>query len=154
MPDCDFSLHIDAFGQLQLTEGGRSEAVTPVRAFPFTAADEGLALIGADGHEKRWIAHLADLPAEQRQAVEQVLAPREFRPRIERIERVSTFATPSEWRVRTDRGPATLTLRGEEDIRRLGQGALLIMDAQGLQFLIDDVAALDRASKRLLDRFL
>lgn len=150
----ELSLRIDAFGQLLLKTDDSEETVTPVRAFPFSAADQGVALIGADGHEKRWIENLAELPDKARQAIEQTLAPREFRPRIQCIESVSTFATPSEWQVMTDRGPTSLTLRGEEDIRRLGQGALLIMDAQGLQFIIDNVAALDRASKRLLDRFL
>ena len=45
-------------------------------------------------------------------------------------------------------------LKGEEDIRRIGHGTLLIADSQGLQFRVADLLALDRHSKRLLERFL
>ena len=75
-------------------------------------------------------------------------------PEIERLEKVSSFATPSTWQVRTDRGEARFVLKGEEDIRRLPGGILLIADANGIQYLIRDLFALDRHSRKLLDRFL
>jgi len=56
--------------------------------------------------------------------------------------------------VTTDRGPAELILKGEEDIRRLSQNRLLIADSHGIQFLVRDVGRLDRHSRKLLDRFL
>jgi hypothetical protein len=56
--------------------------------------------------------------------------------------------------VSTDRGPAELVLKGEEDIRRLSQTRLLIADANGIQFLVRDLNRLDRHSRKLLDRFL
>jgi hypothetical protein len=56
--------------------------------------------------------------------------------------------------VDTDRGPARFVLKGEEDIRRIGNGALLITDSDGIHYLVRDAAALDRNSRRLLDRFL
>ena len=51
--------------------------------------------------------------------VEVIVYPDEFVPEIERIMGVSSFACPSTWQVVTDRGPAQLVLKGEEDIRRL-----------------------------------
>ena len=42
----------------------------------------------------------------------------------------------------------------EEDIRRLGDSALMITSSQGLPFVVHDWRALDRGSKRLLERFL
>ncbi len=45
-------------------------------------------------------------------------------------------------------------LRTEEDIRRLGQGRLLISSSHGIQFQVPDRFALDRQSKKLLERFL
>jgi hypothetical protein len=45
-------------------------------------------------------------------------------------------------------------LKGEEDIRRIGRAMLLIADSQGLQFMVRDLTALDRHSRRLLERFL
>jgi len=45
-------------------------------------------------------------------------------------------------------------LKGEEDIRRLDSQALLVTDADGVCYRIADRLALDRASRRLLERFL
>ena len=75
-------------------------------------------------------------------------------PVIERIRSVSSFATPSSWEVDTDRGPTTMVLKSEEDIRRLVRPALLIADSRGINFLIRDRYALDAHSKKMLDRFL
>jgi hypothetical protein len=56
--------------------------------------------------------------------------------------------------VDTDLGATRLVLKGEEDIRRIGRTTLLIADSQGLQFMMRDLTALDRHSRRLLERFL
>lgn len=149
-------LQRDDFGRLMLTlrAGMEAEEVTPVRAFPLSAADTGISLLGSDGHERLWIQRPAELPAAWREHLAAALADSEFMPRIARITHVSTFSTPSQWHIETDRGTTELTLKGEEDIRRLPDGALLIADAQGLQFIIPDPKALDRSSRRLLERFL
>lgn len=151
-----FRLHRDAFGRLVYTgaDGSVHEGVVPVRAFPIGAPEEGLSLLGAEGRELAWVERLADLPAAQRALIDEVLAEREFVPEIRRLLGVSSFSTPSTWSVDTDRGPARLVLKGEEDIRRIGRTTLLIADSQGLQFLVRDFSALDRHSKRLLERFL
>lgn len=152
----DLSLHRNAHGELVCTDahGQVHVGVVPVRAFPITAADEGLALVCREGHEIAWIDRLDRLPERERALVEAELAQREFMPEITRLVAVSSFATPSTWRVETDRGPTQLVLKGEEDIRRLPGGRLLIADRAGVCFLIRDPAALDRSSRRLLDRFL
>ena len=76
-------------------------------------------------------------------------------PTIQKILSVSSFSTPSTWEVETDRGPTTLVLKAEEDIRRLrSRTALLIASASGVQYAIADSTTLDRASRRLLERFL
>ncbi len=154
-PTPEFSLERDRYGRLVLTtaDGERHEAVVPVRAFPLLAPDEGIALTAADGRELAWIDSLANLPAAQRALIDDELAQREFMPEIKRLVAVSSFATPSTWSVETDRGTSNFVLKGEEDIRRLGSG-LLVADSHGIQFLIRELSALDRHSRRLLDRFL
>lgn len=152
----EFALSRDPFGRLVLldAQGVEHVGVVPVRAFPIGAPDEGLSLVSADGHELAWIDRLADLDAARRALVEADLAAREFVPEIRAIRAVSSFATPSTWTVETDRGPTSLVLKGEEDIRRLGRTSLLIADRNGIQFLVRNIADLDRPSRRLLDRFL
>lgn len=156
MAHSGFTLQRDAFGRLVLTasDGERHEGVVPVRAFPIAAPDESLSLLSGDGHEVGWTDSVAELPANERALIDEELAGREFMPVIDAIVEVSSFACPSTWQLRTDRGPAELLLKGEEEIRRLPGGRLLIADSHGIQFLIRDVAALDRHSRRLLDRFL
>jgi len=151
-----FQLHRNAFGRLVFTspEGEVHEGAMPVRAFPIAAPDEGLALVDADGRELAWIEAPATLPAEIRKLLEEELASREFLPQIKSIRHVSSFATPSTWEVETDRGATSFVLKGEEDIRRIAHSTLLIADSHGIQFLIKDVQALDKASRKLLDRFL
>lgn len=151
-----FSLYRDTFGRLVLidADGNRHTGVMAVRAFPIGAPEEGFALISSDGHELAWIDRLSELSGEQREIVEAELRSREFMPAISRIVAVSSFATPSTWTVETDRGRTRFILRGEEDIRRFGAQALLIADSHGIQFLVRDISALDRGSRRLLDRFL
>lgn len=152
----DFQLQRDAYGQLVLTDrnGDAHIGVVPVRTFPIGAPDEGIALVNGEGHEVGWVERIADLPPAIGQLLDEELASREFVPEIEKIIEVSSFACPSTWQVATNRGKATLILKGEEDIRRLSHTRLLIADTHGIQFLIRDTAALDRHSRKLLDRFL
>ena len=146
----------NAFGKLVYTDeaGVDHIGVTPVRAFPIAAPNEGLSIVSVDGHELSWVDRLTDLAADARQLIEEELAVREFSPSISRIAKVSTFSTPSTWTVETDRGRAELVLKSEDDIRRLGHGRLLISTAQGLQFGIARASELDRHSRKLLERFL
>lgn len=149
-------LHVDAQGRLVLTDlnGATHAGVTPVRAHPISAPDEGLSLVGTHGHELAWVERLSDLPDGPRQLLEAELAAREFKPTLKRLLSVNTFATPSTWRIDTDHGEVDFVLKSEEDIRRLDGGRLLITSAHGLQLEVPDRWALDKPSKRLLERFL
>ena len=152
-----WQLQRDAHGRLVLAfpDGTRHVGVVPVRAFPMAAPEEGLSWMRSDGKEALWLEHMDQLPAAARTLIEQDLAVREFVPTILKLRSVSSFATPSTWQVDTDRGPAQLVLKAEEDIRKLhGRTRLRIAGSDGVQFSIPDTAALDRASQRLLERFL
>lgn len=155
-PTPAFQLERQASGQLVYTDaaGLPHPGVIPVRAFPISAPDEGLSLVSTDGHELLWIEAPSQLPEALRTLLAEELAQREFAPQILRLTHVSTFSTPSTWDVDTDRGPTQLVLKTEEDIRRLGDGRLLILAEHGLQFSVPDMRTLDRASKKLLERFL
>lgn len=150
-----FALGRDNFGRLQLATNGKIVGpLIPVRSFPISAPGEGIALVDDNGTEQIWLERLEDLPLDQRTLVQEELASREFTPEIRRIRHVSSFATPSRWQVDTDKGEASLLLKAEEDIRRLSPSTLLIADGHGVQFLIRNVSALDKSSRRLLDHFL
>jgi Domain of unknown function (DUF1854) len=151
-----FQLQRDAFGRLVFTAADGSEhvGVEPARAFPISAADEHIALLGRNGQELAWISRLEELSQEARKLIGEALEAREFMPEIQSITGVSGYATPCTWHIETDRGPTSLILHAEEDIRRLNASCLLIVDSRGIQFLIRDRRALDETSRRILERFL
>ena len=152
----NFTLVREASGALLLTtaNGTQYPGVVPVRAFPLAAPDEGISLVSADGHEVGWVDELRAVPAALRALLQEELAQRDFVPVITRLVSVSSFGTPSVWSVHTDRGETSFVLKGEEDIRRLSRTALLIAGGQGVQYSVPDMTALDRASRKLLERFL
>jgi hypothetical protein len=152
----NFTLSRDSFGKLNLIDanGVLHEGVSPVRAFPIQAPEEGLSLVNTDGKEVAWVERISDLSPEMADVVREELAGREFMPEIRRIVEVASYACPSTWTVETDRGDTSFVLRGEEDLRRIGSTSLLVSDSHGIHFLIRDQFALDKHSKKILDRFL
>jgi hypothetical protein len=149
------TLERDTLGRLILIDasGVRHVGVYPVRAFPITAAGAGISIMDQSGKELCWFDAVSAIPELELDLIEDEMAAREFMPVIEKITKVSTFATPSIWDIETDRGPTRIRLKGEEDIRRIAGNTLLIADSNGLQFLIKDATRLDKVSKKLLDRF-
>lgn len=152
----DFQLTRNAFGRLVFSraDGETHEGIIPVRAFPIQAPESGISLMSAEGHELAWLDSLASLPDATRELIEDELASREFMPEIHAIRQVSSFATPSTWQVATDRGDTAFVLKAEDDIRRIGAATLMIADSHSIHFLIRDIHALDKHSRKLLDRFL
>jgi hypothetical protein len=149
------TLERDALGQLVFidADGTHHVGVYPIRAYPITAPGAGISIMDQSGKELCWFDGITAIPEGELALIEEELATREFMPVIEKITKVSTFATPSIWDIETDRGPTRIRLKGEEDIRRIAGNTLLIADSNGLQFLIKDSTQLDKFSKKLLDRF-
>jgi len=135
-------------------DGQQHDHVMAVRSFPVAAPEEGIALVDVDGKELLWIPHLNLLADPVRTQILKAINQREFMPQILKLYGVSGFVAPSTWDIETDRGRTSLLLKGEEDIRRLSASVLLVTDGHGVQFLIRDLAQMDRYSRKLLDRFL
>jgi Domain of unknown function (DUF1854) len=156
MTEPDFQLSRNVFGKLIFIgpDGCPHEGVVPVRAFPIAAPDQGIAIIDPQGHELTWIDSLGDLSDELQTLIQSELNSRDFMPEIKRIIGVSSFATPCNWQVETDRGLTTFILKGEENIRRLTPPSLLVTESHGIHFLIRDRFGLDHHSRKILDRFL
>jgi hypothetical protein len=152
----DFTLEHDAFGRFVLVraDGVQHVGVEPVRGFPISDPHHGISLRDAEGRELVWIEDLALLPVGLRRELEAELAQREFMPQIQRILRISLQTDPCEWEVETDRGPTKFVLKSEENVRRHDKQRALVIDANGIRYLIADTKQLDRQSRRLLERYL
>ena len=120
MSQTSHQLMRDSLGRLVFvdTKGHSHVGVHPVRAFPITAPGAGIGIMDQSGKEVFWYPDVALIPKQELQLIEEDLAAREFMPVIEKITKVSTFATPSIWDIETDRGPTRIRLKGEEDIRK------------------------------------
>jgi hypothetical protein len=134
--------------------GLRHEQVVVVRAYPVTAPEQGVGVMDMEGHELAWFDRLDQVPEPLQARLREAIGEREFLPEIQRLLAVSSLVTPSVWTVQTHRGQARFMLKGEEDIRRLTGKTLIVSDADGVQYLIRDPMALDRHSRKLLDRFM
>ena len=135
-------------------QGMRHEQVVVVRANPVTAPEQGVGVMDAEGHELAWFDRLDQVTESLQARLREAIGEREFLPEILRLKAVSSLVTPSVWTVQTSRGEARFMLKGEEDIRRLTGKALIVSDADGVQYLIRDPLALDKHSRKLLDRFM
>jgi hypothetical protein len=146
-------LERDLNGDLLLvSEDGRHRTVVePVRAFPFTAPDEGIGLRDGHGRELAWIDDLRLLPDVTRTLLEEEFHAHEFRPVVQRILHVSAGTLPCTFTVMTDRGQTQFVVKGEESLRPLGTHGLLVQDEHGITYIITDRTLLDRHSRRILD---
>jgi hypothetical protein len=149
-------LQIDPWGRLVLLDefGITHVGVEPVRAFPISDPGRWISLVDTEGQELLQVESLDDLTPTTRQILLDELSRREFLPVIQRIVKVTTETIPALWEVETDRGSTRFTLDGEENVRRLGHSRALIIDAQGIRYLIADTKALDAHSRRILERYL
>lgn len=150
----EFELEKDALGRLVYEKDGSSHIVVPVRAFPLTAPEKGIALVSQEGRELAWIAAMDTLPETLRRLIEDHLRQREFLPEIVRINHIEGSSMPNHWDVETDRGNTSFRLRSEDDIRRIGPAMAIVSSDAGVNFLIRNLSGLDRHSKHLLMRFL
>lgn len=143
-------------GQLALYDGAElvAKPVSAILAFPFSSPDEGISIVDEYTKELLWLDKLSQLEPQSQQVVAAFLVRREYRPVIQKITSVNTYATPSVWSVVTDRGNTKFELPTEESIRRLGGQRLVLTHANGMQYLIENMATLDARSRQILARFM
>jgi hypothetical protein len=143
-------------GKLSLYNGESlvADEVMPVLSFPFSAPEESISIIDIYGKELAWLNRLDELDKESCDLVKNYLTVREYRPTILQITSVSSYSTPSIWTLRTDKGLCNFELSTEENIRRLGDGRLVLTHANGMQFIVHDMFNLDSKSRQILARFM
>lgn len=151
-----FGLVHDAWGKLVLIDGDgqRHVGVTPIRIFPTSDADHWISILDARGRELLLVEDPSRLGAVVRELLESELAKREFMPEILQIQYVSSIMEPCDWEVLTDRGPTRFVLKSEDDIRRLGPFSGIVIDAQGVRYLIRDTRKFDLYGRRAIEQYI
>jgi len=128
--------------------------VVAVRAFPITDTMHGISILTKEGKELTWIDNIETVANPARSLLEEALDQKQFMPIISKVLSISRTAEPNEWEVETNRGLTRFPLRSEEDVLRLTGQRALIIDANGVRYLITDLTTLDTRSRRLLERYL
>jgi uncharacterized protein DUF1854 len=151
-----FSLERDAWGELVFIgpDDARHSPVVPIPLFPISVPEQWISLRGPGGVELACIEDPRSLALDVQQLLSEELSRREFVPIIHRIVRVSGNSEPCEWQVETDRGPTQFVLKSEEDVRRIGDHQILIVDAHGTRYQIPDLKAVDTKSRRIIEWYV
>lgn len=150
-----FDLFSDPVGRLVVIDvaGKRYDNVKPLRLFPLTEPDRWIALQDTSGNELYCIEDVDALTKSQREALLAELARRDFVPVIRSIDRITRAADGHDWHVTTDRGPTVFRIETDESIQHLPGSRLVIIDDHNTRYLIPNVEALDRNSRRRLERY-
>jgi len=147
-------LFLDPFEDLRLAlDGVEAEGrVTAVRAFPISADESFVILKDGDGVEIGIIRDATELDAESQSVLRGELDRSYFCSRITGVNAIGGHFHAPEWDVITDRGPRKFEIRSSRrDIRMLGEGHILILDADGNRYEIPDYHQLDPISRGLLE---
>jgi len=151
-----FELSRNRWGRLIMTDdkGTQYEDVVVVPLFPITEPRKWISIVSSEGNE---IASMEDLEAyspEIQEHLNNELKYRDFVPRISKVLSVSGTSEPCEWHVQTDHGTTRFVLKSEDDIRRLSVHEVLIVDANGGRFRVDDTRKLDHRSLRFIEWYV
>jgi hypothetical protein len=151
-----FELTRNQWGRISITDnvGKQHHDVAFVPLFPITHPGNWISVITADGIEVATIITPQEIKNDSRSILEQELTLRDFVPRIRRVLSVSGTSEPCEWHVDTNHGQTKFVLKAEEDIRRLSPFEVMVIDANGGRYRVDDTRLLDARSRRFVEWYV
>jgi hypothetical protein len=146
----------DEWNHLTVTDpnGKTHRDVVVVPLFPVSAPNQLISLVNAEGDEIGCFDTLDGLPAESLNPLREELALREFVPVIEKVISVSGTQEPCEWFVQTNHGETSFVINSEEDVRRTSSKSVVITDANGIRFRVDDLKRLDSRSRGFVEWYV
>jgi len=155
-PLLKFELTRNRWGRLVLTDqhGARFEDVSVVPLFPITEPRKWISIVSSEGKEIASIENPEEYSPEIQEHLKSELTYRDFVPHISKVLHVSGTSEPCEWHVQTDHGPTRFVLKSEEDIRRLSVHEVMIVDANGGRYRVDDTRKLDSRSLRYIEWYV
>lgn len=151
-----FEVSLDPWGHLQLVDAvGKSYPnINVIPMFPLTAPECGVSILDQEFEELLCIGSLSELPERSSDLLKQELKLREFVPVIQRVISVSGKTEPCEWLVETNHGITSFVLNAEEDVHRVSNQAVNIIDANGMRFRVEDLGSLDRRSRAFIEWYV
>ena len=146
------SISRNAFAELvvQLPDGSTHTKVEPVRSFPLSETVRFITLLDSEGNEIGIVEDARKLAPQSRDVLIEELEKRYFMPKITKINSLDGQFGVTQWDVETTQGDVQFGMRTRYDIVTLGNGRILIKDADGNRYEIENYNNLDQKSYALL----
>ncbi len=125
--------------------------VRPVHAAPMAYPEQYISLLDIKNEEVAFIRDLNDVDEASRRVIEEELAHRYLKARIERVHNIQMEYGVTYWDVTTDRGKREFVIRGHENTHWASDTRILLTDVDGNRFEIPDYTGLDPHSIRLIE---
>lgn len=150
-PD-DMRVWEDSFNVMHISVRGEEFGdVRPRRVFPLSGKADYVSFLGEKNREVALLAHPQGLDKQSRDCLFAALGKGYDVSRILRVDGLKEEMGVSQWNVLTDRGYAVFEVaERHSNIRILPAGRYAITDVDGNRFEIEDIAALDIRSQRLV----
>ena len=136
---------------VELPDGTTYTNVEAIRSFPLTDSNKYISLLDDEEKEIGIIQDIKQLPRESEKVLRSELQKRYFLPKITKIHSLDGEFGVTEWVVETNRGPVTFGMRTRYDVVSLENGRVLIKDADGNRYEIENYHRLDPDSIALLE---
>ncbi len=136
---------------VELPDGTTYTNVEAIRSFPLTDSNKYISLLDSEEKEIGIIQDIKQLPRESEKVLISELQKRYFLPKITKIHSLDGEFGVTQWVVETNRGPVTFGMRTRYDVVSLENGRVLIKDADGNRYEIENYHRLDPDSMALLE---
>lgn len=132
--------------------GTTYDGLKPFRPFPITAP-WFIMLIDREGKPAATIRNINELPHEERIKLDKILLTLYFIPKVKKILSLDTSGDEFKWVLETDRGVVDIRTRGRHSLMRVGS-RVVIIDSSDMIYEIEDLNALDKKSKALIEEII
>jgi len=140
---------------VRLPDGSVHANVRVSLAFPISRPKQFIYLLDEEGHELGLVPEPRRMERESRDLLLAQADQAYFMPRITRVHRIDENMGIARWQVQTDRGWSAFdVVTRSESHWYVGRNKIVVRDADGNRYLIEDTTALDGRSRRALDLYL
>ncbi len=151
--------HLSRKGDQVFLHFPNDESEVPVRillAAPLSDEQRTVSIMHQTEKRELVLLYTLDTLAEEdRQIIQHELKRRYFFPKIQAIVDINIHLGDYYWSVVTDRGPCKFLLSSPAmNIRWLSDQRLVLTDSEGIKYELDNIQALDQASRDWVDRIL
>lgn len=143
----------DSFEEMvvRLPDGTTHTNVEPILTFPLTEPNKYIALLDSESSELGVIHDIKQLSNSSQKVLVAELERRYFMPKITKIHALNGEFGVTKWTVETNRGEVEFGLKTRYDVVTLESGQVLIKDADGNRYEIENYHRLDAKSLALLE---